>query len=71
MEGRENESKQATPFANWIIGKSNGIRNVPDITKFKVDNFIPKDISLDFRQFDNFYERRRKLLEQAIRNVLM
>lgn len=70
MEGRENESKQATPFANWIKGQSNSIPNVPDIAKFKVDNFIPSDIGLDFKQFDKFYERRRKLLEQAIRNVL-
>lgn len=70
MEGRENESKQATPFAEWIKGQSNGHPNVTDIDKFKTDNFIPSSVSLNFNQFDRFYEERRNLLEQAIRKVL-
>jgi hypothetical protein len=70
MEGQENESKQATPFADWITGQSNGHPNVADIAKFKADNFIPSSVSLSFKQFDKFYEYRRNLLEQAIRKVL-
>jgi hypothetical protein len=71
MEGQENESKQATPFADWITGQTNGHPNVPDIAKFKADNFIPNSASLSFKHFSKFYEQRRDLLEQAIRKVLM
>jgi uncharacterized protein with ParB-like and HNH nuclease domain len=70
MEGQENESKQATPFKDWIVGHSNGCPNVADVAKFKTDNFIPSSINLSINHFDKFYEERRSLLEKAIRKVL-
>jgi hypothetical protein len=70
MEGRENESKQAIPFKDWIAGHSNGCPNVADVTKFKADNYIPSSINLSINHFDKFYEERRSLLEKAIRKAL-
>jgi hypothetical protein len=70
IEGQENESKQATPFSEWIKAKSSGHPNVPDIAKFKYESFIPPNVRLDFKNFDRFYEQRRLILEQAIRRVL-
>lgn len=66
MEGRENESKRATAFSEWIINKA----NVTDIDKFKMDNFIPDKVDLEFKHFDKFYEQRRVLLEKALRNII-
>ena len=55
MEGRQNESKNKKPFDEWLHGKIDGKNpNVMDITKFKKDNYIPKNISLNVQDFDKF-----------------
>lgn len=70
MEGHENKSKQDEPLADWVNNVTNGQPNVPDIEKFKNDNFIPSAASLDFLEFDKFYEQRRILLEKEIRKLI-
>ena len=71
MEGKENESKNKTPFKEWLYGKnSNGNLNVPDVEKFKDDNYIPA-INLDFKDFEKFYEARKDVLKERIERVLL
>jgi uncharacterized protein with ParB-like and HNH nuclease domain len=71
MEGKENESKNKTPFKDWLYGKdSGGYPNVVDPAKFKKDNYISETISLDFKDFEMFYEERKKLLKTEIKRVL-
>jgi hypothetical protein len=72
MEGRENESKNKTPFKQWLHGTdANGNSNVIDIDKFKKDNYLPDGISLEFRYFEGFFETRKNLLRKEIKKVLM
>lgn len=71
MEGKENERKKATPFKDWLHGKdSKGNSNVPDVDKFLKDNYIPNDVSLEFKDFETFYETRKKMLKEKITSVL-
>lgn len=72
MEGKENESKNKTPFKNWLYGKdANENPNVSDIDRFKKDNYIPTGLSLDFKDFEYFYEARKNMLRDEIKKVLL
>jgi len=71
MEGKENESKNKTPFKDWLYGQDiNGHPNVADIAKFKKDNYIPETTSLDFKDFDDFFQTRKNMLRTEIKKVL-
>ena len=71
MEGKENESKNKTPLKEWLNGKdANRNPNVVDVAKFKKDNYIPESISLDLKDFENFYQARRDILRREIKKVL-
>lgn len=71
MEGRQNESKNATPFKMWIAGVNNsGAKNVTDFDRFCSDNFIPTMIDLDFASFEKFYEERKSILRSELMKVL-
>lgn len=72
MEGKENESKNKTPFKNWLYGKdANENPNVSDIDRFKKDNYISTGLSLDFKDFEYFYEARKNMLRDEIKKVLL
>lgn len=67
MEGSENESKNRTPFYDWINGTdSDGDSTVVDISKYKRDNYIPKNASLHFNDFKAFFKKREKLLKKKL-----
>lgn len=71
MEGKENESKNRTPFKDWLYEKDDdGIPNVPDIQKFRKDNLIPI-VSLDLKDFETFYKSRKEMLRKEIEKVLI
>lgn len=71
MEGRENESKNAKPFKEWLYGKnSSDNKNVADIPKFCSDNYIPLDIEYSFINFDFFYSKRKKLIKEKLQGIL-
>lgn len=65
LEGRQNESKNATAFKVWLDKKDESVR-----TYFKISNFIPEDISLDFLDFLEFYEKRKSVLIEELKKVL-
>lgn len=72
LEGKENESKNKTPFKDWLNGKDGtGEPNVVDIKKFKRDNYIPKDINLEFNDFEAFFDERKNILRDKISKVLL
>ena len=71
MEGRQNESKNASAFKIWVNGQdSTGRKNVPDLVKFCMDNFIPNTIDFDFICFEEFYTERKKILKKELKTVL-
>ena len=65
MEGRQNESKNATEFNIWLSEKDE-----QEQRQFKVSNFIPEEVSLDFRDFKNFFEKRKVKLKTELKKVL-
>jgi len=68
MEGSENESKNKTPFDEWLHGENiDDIPNVSDINKFLADNYIPKETSLEFKDFEMFFEERKRILRDEIK----
>lgn len=64
LEGRENESKLNTPFLEWLE------KNVDDKDKYKKDNFIP-DCDLDIIYFDQFLEKRKAVMKEKIKELLV
>ncbi|MGD6809171.1 MAG: DUF262 domain-containing protein [Candidatus Bathyarchaeia archaeon] len=70
LEGKENESKNKTPIKEWLTGlDANGNANVPDVNKFKQNHYFP-DESLDFTNFEQFYNARKDLLRNEIKRLL-
>jgi len=67
MEGSENESKNKTPFRQWL---DNTYPNNDDRVKFMKDNYIPNDVSLELKDFERFYEKRKEILRDKIKEVL-
>lgn len=71
MEGRQNESKNAKPFTEWLEGvDGNGKKNVSDIPKFCLDNYIPEKTDLNISNFDDFYQKRKTILVEQIHTIL-
>ncbi len=67
LEGGENESKNKTPLIEWI----NNNEVILDLEKYKNDNYIPNDVSLEFKDFESFYNRRRELVKDRLKNILL
>jgi hypothetical protein len=65
MEGRQNESKNATEFNTWLSAKSESEQR-----HFKMSNFIPEDESCDFKNFKSFFQNRKNKLKAELRKVL-
>lgn len=66
MEGSQNESKNKKPFKEWL-DEGKGIL---DRDKFLLDNYIPKNISLEFSDFNKFYDNRKEKLTRELCKVL-
>ena len=64
MEGRENESKRATPFDEWLE------KNIEDKSHFLRSNHCPVGVELSLKEFGSFYDARRELLRGKLRLVL-
>lgn len=65
MEGRQNESKNANVFKDWLELKTKS-----EQSHFKITNFIPLKESLEFNNFLNFFEQRKQLLKEELKKVL-
>ena len=71
MEGRQNESKMPNTFKNWLEGKYNPDgNNTVAIEKFCADNYIPLSTDLDIKNFEEFYQKRKELLEIRLKTIL-
>ena len=70
LEGRENESKNKTPFIDWINNvNENGDRRVADKIKYKRDNYIDINVDEGIGSFDDFYNKRRDILKDELKNL--
>ena len=56
LERSKNESKNNTPLKDWIQSGN------------KIE-YMPSNVSLELKDFDKFFEERRKLLKNELKNV--
>ena len=60
LNGILNESKNATPLKEWIV-----------VNKVDLDNqLIPKDLSLDIKDFKNFITKRKETLKERLIKIV-
>jgi len=65
LEGRQNESKNASTFVDWLLEK-----NPMEQEHFKHINYIPLDVGLDFKNFKDFFTKRKLKLKEELKKVL-
>ena len=65
LEGGENKSKNITPLNEWIYKQE----VIPDKSKYMTDNYIPKTVSLEFKDFLEFYSKRREILKEKLKKM--
>ncbi|NFL36767.1 DUF262 domain-containing protein [Clostridium botulinum] len=61
LEGRENESKNATPLADWLKVDENS----------ENAKYLPEGISYELSNFEEFMEKRQELMSNALKNILL
>ena len=61
LEGRENERKNATPLVDWI-----------DVTANRENaKYMPSDSSFELSHFEDFMDKRQKLMSDALKAILL
>ena len=61
LEGRENESKNATPLVDWLKITENS----------ENAKYLPSDVSYELANFEEFMEKRQKLMSKALKDILL
>ena len=61
LEGRENERKNATPLVDWIEVKANR----------ENAKYMPSDSSFELSHFEDFMDKRQKLMSDALKAILL
>lgn len=65
LEGRRNESKNATPLLAWL----NKMKEV-ERADFTRGNFFPDGVGFDFAHFLEFTNKRKEILRSELRKIL-
>ncbi|MDD3014165.1 MAG: DUF262 domain-containing protein [Candidatus Gastranaerophilales bacterium] len=66
LERKENEQKLITPLEKWV---NENYKDAISINNFKTISFIEKDCSLDFKDFDIFYQKRSEKLSKKLKEL--
>ena len=61
LEGRENESKNATPLVDWLKVTENS----------ENAKYLPSDVSYELSNFEEFMEKRQILMSKALKDILL
>lgn len=61
LEGRENESKNATPLVDWLKVTENS----------ENAKYLPRDVSYELSNFEKFMEKRQELMSKALKDILL
>lgn len=61
LEGRENERKNATPLVDWIEDRANR----------ENAKYMPSDSSFELSHFEDFMDKRQKLMSDALKAILL
>ena len=66
MKARSNKVKNKTPFKKWIDEKS-----FSEKESYLQTNFIPEDISYEFKDFMRFFNQRKQLMKEELIQLLL
>ena len=66
LDKYNNRLKSDVPLIDWY----NDLRTEEARKKFKLETFIPDNVSLELKAFGDFYEARKELLRKKIKDVL-
>ena len=61
LEGRENERKNATPLVDWIEVTANS----------ENAKYMPSDSSFELSHFEDFMDKRQKLMSDSLKAILL
>jgi len=61
LEGRENESKNASPLVDWL--------KIPENSENA--KYLPAGISYELSNFEEFMEKRQELMSDALKKILL
>lgn len=64
MEGSENESKNNTPFIDWL-------NTIDDKIKYKEDNYIDINSNEELINFKEFFESRKGIMKNCLEDILL
>ena len=67
LQEGENNQKRAKPFKEWLPTYRT---NEQGRKTYLAENDIPEDVSLDFADFESFFEKRRKCLRERLATLL-
>ena len=45
-------------------------KNIKDKDKYKKDNYFPKNVDLEFKNFNEFYSKRKEILKEKLKQIL-
>ena len=65
MNGPQNSSKNDTPLKKWLESKDPAY-----LTNFRMENYFPDGIDLEFENFMQFFENRKQKLKEELKKVL-
>lgn len=60
LEGRENERKNATPLVDWMVTANR-----------ENAKYMPSDSSFELSHFEDFMDKRQKLMSDALKAILL
>lgn len=64
LKGGLNKAKSSKPLLDWLQEKNISQK------QFKLDNFIPEEVNLEFKNFEEFYTERKKELRKILNKQL-
>ena len=70
LPGRENTAKGKTSLVKWLYGSNKeGKPNVQNMEQYLQENYFPRDTSIEFRDFEEFFTKRKAIVEDALAEI--
>jgi hypothetical protein len=68
LEGNENKQKSSTELNKWIV---NEYKTDTSLAAYKKLHYIPENESLEMKDFQQFFNERKKLMAEKYASILI
>lgn len=68
LEGNENKQKNSTELSKWIVTE---YKTDTSMAAYKKLHYIPEEISLEMKDFQQFFKERKKLMADKYASILI